>query len=370
METTDEFLNLRRRWDDLFAVARPLSPFLTWEWMYAWWLCYGRSDPNTHLAMVTVSDGPDLVALLPTCVRPSRFVGTGLRTLTFLGTRPESSDYLDLIHRDPRDTDVWGVILETVRSHLRLDRIRLDAVLDTSMTATRVPALAAAAGLSCRTSHQQTCPYLPIDGEWNDYLLGRGARFRQNLRRRTRRLFERNATFDWVTEPTDLAGTVRTLFDLHHRRFARKGTSTRFLFQTRGAFHTRVSRWLLDRDALRLFRLRVEGKTVAALYCVTHSGRLFFYQSGLDPAWEPYSAGTVLMGQVLRHAHDHGLSEFDFLRGGEAYKFQWTTHARDLVQLDVGLTRKGDAAAAVAHTVSAARRRWESRMRAGRGWRS
>jgi CelD/BcsL family acetyltransferase involved in cellulose biosynthesis len=98
---------------------------------------------------------------------------------------------------------------------------------------------------------------------------------------------------------------------------------------------------MFERGALRLFRLRAEGRTVATLYCFEHGSRLFYYQGGVDPAWERESVGTVLMGQAVRYAFDRELMGFEFLRGSEAYKFKWTDCARHLVRADLGLSRRG-----------------------------
>ena len=50
-----------------------------------------------------------------------------------------------------------------------------------------------------------------------------------------------------------------------------------------------------------------------------------YYQLGRDPEFEQLSVGAVLIAHTLREAITDGMSEYRFLRGGEAFKFRWAT---------------------------------------------
>jgi len=51
--------------------------------------------------------------------------------------------------------------------------------------------------------------------------------------------------------------------------------------------------------------------------------RASYYLSGLDPAFQRLSPGTVMIGHAIEEAVRAGASGFDFLRGKEAYKYKW-----------------------------------------------
>jgi CelD/BcsL family acetyltransferase involved in cellulose biosynthesis len=156
------------------------------------------------------------------------------------------------------------------------------------------------------------------------------------------------------------------LFDLHARRFAHKNEATGFVASHRGRFHEYVSKWLFDTGLLRFYRLRVEGRTVATLYCFESAGRLYYYQGGIDPAWERESVGTVLMGQVIKDAFDRRLVLFDFMRGTEDYKFRWTSRTRDIAVLDVGVSAVGKGLVALTRSAALARRRVKGFLQSAR----
>jgi len=333
---------LRAEWTNLLEMGGQSSPFLTWEWLFTWWLHYGDRNRGRQLAVVTVRERTMLSALLPGYVRTAGWPGVRVRSFHLLGTAGESSDDLDVLQREPARDDLLPRLVAHARGTLALDRICLADLDEESAVLARLGAIADRDGLPMAVYRTRICPYLPIAGSWDDYLASRGRGFRQSLRRRTRRFMDRRGvSFDWVERASELSAALDDVFVLHERRFARKGMRTGFVARRRGAFHRHVSRLMFERGALRLFRLRVDGRTIATLYCFEYASRLFYYQGGVDPAWERESVGTVLMGQVVKYAFDRGFLAFEFLRGTEAYKFKWTDRVRRLVRADLGISRRG-----------------------------
>ena len=45
--------------------------------------------------------------------------------------------------------------------------------------------------------------------------------------------------------------------------------------------------------------------------------------AGFDPAFSKLSPGTLTIGHAIDQAIREGATEFDFLRGGEPYKYHW-----------------------------------------------
>ena len=68
-----------------------------------------------------------------------------------------------------------------------------------------------------------------------------------------------------------------------------------------------------------------------------YRGKLLLYNSGYDPAENALSPGFVMMGEEVRLAIQQGMSEVDFLRGDEKYKYDLGAKDRQLVHLTVEL---------------------------------
>ena len=113
-------------------------------------------------------------------------------------------------------------------------------------------------------------------------------------------------------------------------------------------FHREVAPLLAARGWLRMYRLFVGRDAIAAVYGVEVGRRFFYYQSGYDPAWSARSPGVVLVGRTVEDAYARGLTDYDFLRGTEAYKMDWAwdRHETCSVRLHAPSLRAGTAAAA------------------------
>ena len=135
---------------------------------------------------------------------------------------------------------------------------------------------------------------------------------------------------------------------LHRLRWADEGGSYGIPQGPVERFHREVAPLLAERGWLRLYRLHVEGKAIAAVYGIEIARRFFFYQSGWDPAWSARSPGVVLVGRTVEDAYARGLTDYDFLRGTEPYKLDWAQDRRETcnVRLRAPSLRATTAAAA------------------------
>jgi CelD/BcsL family acetyltransferase involved in cellulose biosynthesis len=87
---------------------------------------------------------------------------------------------------------------------------------------------------------------------------------------------------------------------------------------------------LLRRGWLRFHILRLNGQPAACLFNFEWRNKRYFYQSGLDEAFQKYSVGHVIHGLAIEHALHQGNTEYDFLCGTESYKAMWTQNRRVL----------------------------------------
>jgi len=83
---------------------------------------------------------------------------------------------------------------------------------------------------------------------------------------------------------------------------------------------------------LRMYTLYAARRPVASVYGVVHGPKFNYYQSGYDPNWACKSVGLVLLARTVQDAFGEGLKEFDFLRGNEGYKAEWSRGERWTIQ--------------------------------------
>lgn len=124
----------------------------------------------------------------------------------------------------------------------------------------------------------------------------------------------------------------RGLIQLHRLRWNARGQAG--TLDPAWRFHTEAAARLFARELLRLYAWRVNGRLIAVLYGFLCGRHFYFYASGFDPEFEHLSPGSVLIAHAMEEAIREGATEFDFLRGAEAYKYRWGAHDRPLFQCE------------------------------------
>lgn len=334
VESEEVLETLEAEWMDLFARTANRNPFLSFDWMAKWWTHWGHP---CRLFLVTVRDRSHrLVGLAPLYIS-RRGGGMGLiRRLGFIADDHVGSDHLDLLV-DPgyqaaavdaigdvviQRRSLWDYIewRDTDGDAPTMQRLRCRLSRTYGMVEEAVPAC--------------LCPYLPLPKSFEEYLKELGPNQRYNFRRRWRSL-ERGGGVEFVTlrGGADVLAHFEELVRLHRARFSDKDHQSAFLDPTVLAFHRGVLARRSGHQWECLHLLRVNGATVAALYGFAMADKFLFYQCGMDPAWSRHSVGLVIMGLSIEASIKEGHREFDFLRGGESYKFLWTDQRRHTVTI-------------------------------------
>lgn len=315
---------LATRWNALLALSRDPTVFQTWEWISSWWKHHGRGC----LQVLVARRADEIVGILP-LVRTS-YRGIPLRQLRFAGA--PLADVQDMIAH--RDHEV--ACAEQFLAHLAGRRDWDFADLPDLREASALATLAGRPELQLDRVHHRVCPFVALPPTWDAFLQALPPKMRKRTGYYRRRL-KRELAAEHVTvgEP-DRELTMRQLFELHNRRWRKRGARGAFATEKTRAFHLDLSRKLLASGHLRLHRLTLNGRTAAVLYCFHYGPRVSYYLSGFDLSYAKYSIGHDLIAFAIEDAIALGASEFDFLRGDEAYKYGWNATERRTVRLVVG----------------------------------
>ncbi len=346
-KSDDAFRTLEEKWTSLLSESKLNSPFLTWHWMYNWWLNYKSNYKYPpQLIIITASEnGAKLDLILPLFVRTNVRYGLSFKQIKYLGTDYESSDYLDIICNPDIETDKIKRIFDNpeIKDIFNsLDMISFNNLKSSSRLYKFKDELFSGFSKTTHSRITSTCPYLPLP-ENEDALLKSLSKNMKSSLRRTRNKIKKDASLKMyrVEDETELPGLIRALFELHHLRFSDQNKATKFLYEIRGAFHTEMSRIFLKQDILKLFVVTFDEKPIGLLYCLEFNGRLMYLQAGFNPEFAKYALGNQLILFAINHAMDHNCVEFDFMRGSEAYKYKWTDKVRYLYKLEYSCSLRG-----------------------------
>jgi CelD/BcsL family acetyltransferase involved in cellulose biosynthesis len=154
----------------------------------------------------------------------------------------------------------------------------------------------------------------------------------RNARSRTQR--EGGVVIELAT-PRNAAEFLEDLFRLHTKRWRELGQSGVLGDPQVQQFHRVVAPALLSSGLLRLYRMRMNDRTIAINYSFFHRRSVYCYLQGFDPEFSYLSPGMQLMFAVIEEAVRFGACRFDFLRGEEGYKLHWRPRAEPTYRVEI-----------------------------------
>lgn len=325
---------MRAEWDRLLDES-DASIFNSWEWLYPWYTHLGM-DRRPYLISARDERGA-LVGLMPLCLQQRRAFGRKLRRLSFLGETEVGSDYMDVIAHHGCKVNVTRTLVQALRDNQKdwdvLDLLDMDSQ---SPTLDILRELFPPDRYVLETTEGLVCPYETFQPDDTFDTFVRGVKHHETYIRR-RKWLQKQPGYDLelATAPDQLDAALSDFFHLHAQRWRGDGGSDGITGPHVEAFHRDATRLLAERGQLCLYTMKVDGKPVASAYCILHRRKFIYYQSGRDPEWHNKSVGLALLGETFRHAFELGMREFDFLRGAEGYKSDWTTQERRLLSVRI-----------------------------------
>ncbi len=291
-------------WDRL--AQRCGNLFATREWIATWWEVFAHR--GSLMSFTCRHPDGSLVALLPLYVSSEG----PKRELRFLGHR--EADLLGPVCA-PRDR---LAVADAMRQALRESRDRFDVFVGDDL-----PAQAGwGKTLGARRVRLTSSPVLRGEGRnWETFLAMRSPNFRQQARRRERRLAREHALrYRLAKDPSRLDADLDVLLRLHEARWA--GVSRSFAGD-RATLHRAFAAKALQRGWLRLWIAELDGSPAAAWYGFRYANAEWYYQAGRDRRYDRLSIGFVLLAHTIRAALNDGVDEYRLLRGDEPYKLRF-----------------------------------------------
>jgi CelD/BcsL family acetyltransferase involved in cellulose biosynthesis len=319
---------LRAEWSALFDAAGGPNPFLSWEWLQAWWRHFGARRPSWILE--ARDEAGALAGVLAFSSRPGL---VGVRRWQLLGNTVTGADGLDVLAR-PADAHAVRLAIAAAigATASRWDVLDLEDLPCGSPTAAALREVLGPRGVRLVAERRFVCPGFAVQGTFAEHL-GR-IRRRETYGRRCRWLARQQGfRIEVATRPEEASAAMNDFLRLHRMRWAAEGGSYGIPPGAAEAFHRDLAPVLAARGWLRMYRLFVGRDAIAAVYGLEVGNRFYYYQSGYDPAWSARSPGMVLVGRTIEDAYARGLTDYDFLRGTEPYKLDWAADRRETIAL-------------------------------------
>ena len=310
IESSEALAALAPEWWDLWRRTSTPLPFLTPAWLLPWW----RHFAPGRLFTLAARQHGRLVALAPA------YIETGPLGRRILPLGISLSDHLDiLVDAACAEPGLRALAVAAEARRCDWDVWELEN-LPPDAQALRLPLRS---GWSAEVYQQEPCPVLMIPEGQTDLLPLLPVKKRRNIRLARNRCARRGEVCIERADERTASHILEGMIRLHGARWRDRAQHGVLASEPVLAFQREAVPELARAGLLRLYTLRIAEQVVAALYALTQGRLTYVYLSGFDPDYAFESPSVLLMAHALREALAEGCREIDFLRGGEAYKYEW-----------------------------------------------
>jgi CelD/BcsL family acetyltransferase involved in cellulose biosynthesis len=307
------------QWDALLSQSVTDVPFLRYGYLERWWQYRGGGEwpQESQLCILTGWDGAELKGIAPLFS-----INQDVHEKVYFLGSVEISDYLDFIAR-PDDLEQF------IKSSLKFISKNADCDI-ASMTLVNIPGSSPTNdllkkfspdfGWTVQVENAYHTPAIPLAGDWETYLAGIDKKQRHEIRRKLRRADE-SAEVKWyfANDPAALDTEIDAFFNL----MVLDENKKIFLTPQMRLQMSAIIHWAFEAGYLQLSFLTINGEKSASYLCFDYNGHILVYNSGFDFRFSQYSPGWVLLGYLIQHAIENKKKYFDFMRGGEDYKYRF-----------------------------------------------
>jgi CelD/BcsL family acetyltransferase involved in cellulose biosynthesis len=313
---------LKDDWRELLQQSAIHVPFLTFEYLQAWWQTRGGGEwpEDSQLCMIAAFQDGKLVGIAPL------FLADNLRgrsSLLFVGAI-EVSDFLDFIVPPANAPDfIHGLLDFLIQQQDRLswEVIDLYNILEDSPSINILQHEAEQRGWRHDKTLLHPSPYIPLPDDYEAYLAGIDKKQRHEIRRKLRNVEQSplEGKLYFTESPDSLEADVDAFIEM----MAQDPNKRDFLTPTMRQHLRNTARIAFEAGWLQLAFFNLDGRKAAGNLSFNYNNRLWLYNSGWEWDYREYSPGWVLLAYLIQWAVENGIEEFDFMRGNESYKYKF-----------------------------------------------
>ena len=180
-------------------------------------------------------------------------------------------------------------------------------------------------------------PRLTIGGNYEDYWKQRGKNLTHNLSRQRRRLKDQGGVLELVTDRhVDAVADAVHEYGLLETTGWKGGEGSAVAGDNaQGRFYREMLECFCSRDEAVVYRLRLNGKTVASDLCLQRDGTLVILKTAYDESVQGLSLGMLLHQEIFQSAFDGGnVRVIEFYGRLRDWHTKWTNEIRTMYHIN------------------------------------
>ena len=305
--TQESFDSLASCWANPSHSLRWNSLFVLPAWLKVWWQEFG-AGAELHLGAIRQEE--EVIGVAPLLVREGK--------TSFIGSA-DVCDYLDFIVAPGRERDFFSVLLDDWREK-GINQLDLSPVRPDSTVLTYLVSIAQNRGYEVLCHPEDVSLELDLPSTWDEYLAILNKKQRHEVRRKLRRLWE---TGNVEHRCVEVGREVEDYLDIFLKLFSlSRDEKASFMNPKMESFFRSLAKAMAEIGLLRLGIIQL-GKVPAAMTMgFDYNDSHYLYNSAYDPQFNYLSVGLLCKVLCLKESIKKGRKKWDFLKGGEPYKYQ------------------------------------------------
>jgi CelD/BcsL family acetyltransferase involved in cellulose biosynthesis len=284
-------------WEPLFVLP---------PWLKVWQAVFAPTDKTSILA---VRRDDKIIGIAPLLIKDN--------VASIIGS-PDVCDYVDFLVAPGTEKDFCQALLDDLKQK-RIKSLEPGVNRPDSRVMTILAEMARQSGCQVTVQPDEVSLEKDLPATWEDYLQTLDSKQRHEVRRKLRRLEEAGEiSYRLITDTTSLP----QFMDIFLKMFVEsRDDKAVFLTQPIETFFRSIVLSMAETSLLRAGILELDGKPVATLVAFDYNDTLYLYNSGYDPQYSYLSVGILSKALLIKDSIERGKKKFDFLKGGERYKY-------------------------------------------------
>ena len=320
VESADELSSLKYQWNELLEQSHFNNIFQRHEFISAWWKHLGCSK---KLFVLVAKQNEIIIGIAPLLIEKTKIHSFPVSVVKFIGGIEFGK--LDFIYRKGQE-QVVGTFMRYLysRKH-QWDVLLFEPILQESPTIKQLASLDVQDSLNLTSSIHSICPYLPLKDNWDDFMLGLKKSTKKNIRRRLKGLEKMGEVqFESFGSKEELNDHLNDILFVEKQSWKGQERVGVFSSELQLDFHKELAECAASNGWLYFSMLKLNDKFIAYQHGFIYENVFYAYNSAFDPAFYTHSPGSLTINYLCQELVNGNISEFDFLNGDQAYKFDWT----------------------------------------------
>jgi len=305
--TVESLDGVTSSWNELRHCLKWGSIFVLPAWLKVWWEVFGS---GAELYLRTLRQREKIIGLAPLLVNKE--------TASFIGSA-DVCDYFDFVIIPGREQDFFKVMLDDLREK-GINQLDLRPLRPDSTVLSHLVSIAQNRGYEVLCHPEDVSLVLDLPSTWDEYLAILNKKQRHEVRRKLRRLWEAGNVEHRCVE---VGREVEDYLDIFLKLFSlSRDEKASFMNPKMESFFRSLAKAMAEIGLLRLGIIQLDKVPVAMTMGFDYNDSHYLYNSAYDPQYNSLSVGLLCKVLCIKESIEKGRKKWDFLKGGEPYKYQ------------------------------------------------